>query len=63
VILTLPVSILTLGLFIFVINAGLFWSVSTFVSGFTVDGFLPAFFGSLIVSFVSALVNKKVDEQ
>ncbi len=62
VILTLPITLLTLGLFIFVINAFLFWGVASFLDGFTVSGFWPAFFGSLIVSIVSALVNKKIDD-
>lgn len=58
VVLTLPVTILTLGLFIFVINAGIFWFVSTFVEGFTVSGFLPALVGAAIVSVLSTLGSK-----
>ena len=58
IILTLPINILTLGLFSFVINALLFWSVSALVSGFSVDGFLPALVGSLFVSTVSFLLHK-----
>ena len=42
ILLTLPVSIITLGLFAFVINALLIWFMATFVKGVTVDGFLPA---------------------
>lgn len=57
VVLTLPVTIVTLGLFIFVVNAFLFWLVAHFVNGFAVSGFWPALFGSLVVSFMSALVN------
>ncbi len=63
VILTLPITLLTLGLFIFVINAVLFWFVASFLDGFTVSGFWPALWGSLVVSIVSALVNKKVNDQ
>ena len=65
VLLTLPATILTLGLFIFVINGLLFWFVGTFIKGFTVAGFWPALFGaiaySLISWFCSALIlgNKK----
>lgn len=62
VILTLPITLLTLGLFIFVINALLFWAVASFLDGFTVQGFWPALFGSLIVSIVSAFVNKRVED-
>lgn len=53
VILTLPVNILTLGLFTFVINALLFWFVASFVDGFSVAGFWPAFWGALILTLVS----------
>jgi len=59
-VLTLPISILTLGLFIFVINAALFWFVATFVEGFEVAGFLPALLGSLLVSVISAIGNRLV---
>lgn len=52
-ILTLPLTILTLGLFTFVLNAGLFWFTSSFVKGFEVSGFLAALLGSLIVTTVS----------
>ena len=60
VILTLPVTILTLGLFVFVINAVLFLFVASFVYGFKVDGFWVALLGSLIVSVISTLGNKFV---
>jgi len=47
---TLPLNILTLGLFTFLINGFLFWFVSTVVGGFTVEGFWPAVLGALILS-------------
>jgi putative membrane protein len=47
IILTLPVTVLTLGLFTLVINAVLFWLASTVVDGFAVDGFIAAFLGAL----------------
>jgi putative membrane protein len=53
-ILTFPLSIITLGLFLLVVNALVFWAASL-VKGFSVDGFWPAFFGSLIVTVVSML--------
>lgn len=56
--LTLPVTILTLGLFLFVLNAGIFWFVGTFIKGFTVAGFVPALLGSLIVSTTSWLAHR-----
>ena len=57
ILLTLPVTILTLGLFTLVINALLFWFVSTVVKGFDVAGFGPAFWGALLLSLVSWLTN------
>ena len=54
---TLPINILTLGLFTFVINALLFWFVASFIEGFSVVGFWPAFWGALILSAVSWLVG------
>jgi putative membrane protein len=57
VLLTLPLSILTLGLFYFIINAFLLELVSYFVSGFEISGFFAAFFGSLIISVVNWLSN------
>jgi len=53
VILTLPATLLTLGLFIFVINGLLFWLVGSFIQGFTVAGFWPGFFGAIVYSIVS----------
>ena len=53
VLLTLPVTLVTLGLFIFVINALLFWFVASFVQGFTVGGFWSAFFGAIVYALVS----------
>lgn len=57
-VLTLPITILTLGLFTFVINALLFWFVATFIEGFSVDGFLPALLGAFIISVISSVGNK-----
>lgn len=57
-ILTLPITIITLGLFSFVLNALLFWFASSFLEGFTVSGFLPALFGSILISLASAISNK-----
>jgi putative membrane protein len=56
VLLTLPATLLTLGLFILVINGLLFWWVGTFVQGFVVMGFWPGFFGALLYSIVSSLL-------
>ena len=51
--LTLPVTLLTLGLFIFVVNGLMFWLAGSMIEGFVVDGFWPGVFGSLIYSVVS----------
>jgi putative membrane protein len=53
ILLTLPVTILTLGFFILVINALLFWAVASFVEGFQVTGFWSAFWGTIIYALVS----------
>jgi len=53
VLLTLPVTILTLGFFILVINALLFWAVASFVAGFHVAGFWSAFWGAIVYALVS----------
>jgi putative membrane protein len=58
-VLTLPINILTLGLFSFVLNAFFFYFVSRLVDGFEVHGFWPALFGSLIVSIIYSAVNAK----
>ena len=58
IILTFPITIVTLGLFIFVINALLFYYTATFVDGFYVSGFLSALIGSIIVSIISTFGNK-----
>lgn len=57
IILTLPITILSLGLFIFVINASLFYFTSSFIDGFSVTGFFPALLGSILVSIISAVGN------
>ncbi len=57
VILTLPVTILTLGLFIFVINALMFWLVAEVIKGFTVTGFFAALIGSILFSLITLLTS------
>jgi len=56
ILLTLPLTILTLGLFTLVINALLFWFVASFVEGFSVGGFGSAFLGALAYSIISTLL-------
>lgn len=57
VILTLPVTLLTLGLFLFVINALLFWLVAELVQGFTVTGFWAALVGSILYSLITLVTS------
>jgi putative membrane protein len=52
-VLTLPVTVLSLGLFILVINALLFWAVATLVEGFNVGGFWSAMFAAILYSVIS----------
>jgi putative membrane protein len=62
ILLTLPVTLLTMGLFIFVINALLFWAVAEMVSGFTVTDFMAALIGSIMYSVITLLVNWVIGE-
>ncbi|MDT8444132.1 MAG: phage holin family protein [Desulfuromonadales bacterium] len=62
-ILTLPINILTLGLFTFVINALLLMMTSGVIGGLVVDGFGSALFGSLIISLVSWLLSSFINDQ
>ncbi|MCZ2136508.1 MAG: phage holin family protein [Burkholderiales bacterium] len=55
-ILTLPISILTLGFFFLVLNGLLFWMVGKLLNGFTVDGFWAAVFGGLLYGLISWLL-------
>lgn len=55
IILTLPITIITLGLFSLVINAFLFWFAASFIEGFWVAGFLAAFLGSLSLSVINTI--------
>ena len=57
IVLTLPVTILTLGFFILVINALLFWFVASFVDDFVVSGFWAAFFGAIVYSLITWAAN------
>ena len=61
-ILTLPINILTFGLFTFVINAVLLKMVSGVISGFHVEGFWTAVFGALVISLVSLALNSLISE-
>lgn len=62
-ILTLPINVLTLGLFTFVINALLLQMTSGITGGLVVDGFGSAMFGSLIISLVSLLLSSFISDR
>ena len=57
VVLTLPVTIVTVGLFLFVINALMFWAAAGVLGGFHVNGFGAALLGSLIYSVLGLLIE------
>jgi len=57
ILLTLPLTILTLGLFLLIINAGMLSLAAWMLDGMTVAGFWPAFFGAIVVSLVAWLVT------
>jgi len=61
-VLTLPVTIVTLGLFTFVINALMLWLVSSMVKGFDITGFVPALLGAMVLWIISLLTNWFVEQ-
>ena len=61
VLLTLPVTVLTLGLFLFVINALMFWAAAGVIEGFNVAGFQAALIGSLIYSLCGMVIDAAVE--
>ena len=61
VLLTLPVTVVSLGLFLFVINALMFWAAAGVLEGFAVTGFAAALIGSLIYSLCGMLIDTVVE--
>ncbi len=62
VLLTLPVTVLTLGLFLFVINALMFWAAANMLDGFAVSGFVAALIGSLLYSACGIVIDAAVEQ-
>jgi len=62
VLLTLPVTVLTLGLFLFVINALMFWAAAGVLDGFAVTGFVAALVGSLIYSVAGMVIDVAIEQ-
>jgi putative membrane protein len=60
---TLPLTVVSLGGFLLVINAISIWLVGAWTTGFDVNGFLPAFLGSIVLSFVSGLLNQLANRE
>ncbi|HEX5655189.1 MAG TPA: phage holin family protein [Chitinophagaceae bacterium] len=63
IILTLPVTLLTLGLFLFVINALIVLLASRFVEGFSIDNFWWGLLFSLLLSLIMSIIDKKVADE
>ena len=61
VLLTLPVTLITLGLFLFVINALMFWAAASILDGFNVSGFGAALIGSLIYSLAGVVIDVAIE--
>ena len=61
VVLTLPVTVITLGLFLFVINALMFWAAAGLLEGFFVRDFVAALVGSLIYSFIGVIIESALE--
>jgi putative membrane protein len=61
VLLTLPVTVITLGLFLFVINALMFWAAASMLDGFNVTGFWAALLGSVIYSLCGMVIDTAVE--
>ncbi len=61
VVLTLPVTVVTLGLFLFVINALMFWAAASVLDGFHVRNFLAALIGSLIYSLLGLVIESALE--
>ena len=62
VLLTLPVTVVTLGLFLFVINALMFWAAAYLLDGFNVNGFTAALIGSLLYSVCGMVIDLAVEK-
>jgi len=59
-ILTLPITVITIGLFSFVLNALLFWAMELVVPGFDVRGFVPALLGAIVLSLANWFIQKVI---
>jgi putative membrane protein len=60
---TLPLTLVSFGAFLLVINAISIWLVGAWTAGFTVNGFFPALLGSIVLSFISSLLNQLANRE
>jgi putative membrane protein len=63
ILLTLPITIVTVGLFLFVINALMFWLAGSILSGFQVNGFWWALIGALLYSLISGFLTNLLNNK
>lgn len=63
VVLTLPITIVSLGLFLFIVNAITIWLAGSITPGFHVNGFIPALIGSIVLTIVSSVLNHLVGDR
>jgi|AntRauTorckE6833_2_1112554.scaffolds.fasta_scaffold00096_4 putative membrane protein len=61
IVLTLPLTLITMGLFLFIVNGLMLWLAAAIVPGFFIAGFWTAFFGSIILSIVTWFLNSVLD--
>lgn len=62
VVLTLPITVVTLGLFLFVVNALTIWFAGSITPGFHVTGFVPALLGSIVLTIAASVLNFVVEQ-
>jgi putative membrane protein len=62
IVLTLPITVVTLGLFLFVIHAVVFWAASSLLEGFAVDGFEAALIGSVFYSLLCVVIDSALEQ-
>lgn len=62
IVLTLPITVVTLGLFLLVLNGLMLWLTHLIVKGFVVEGFLAALFGAILMTVISFVLNRMVKD-
>jgi putative membrane protein len=62
IVLTLPITVVTLGLFLLVLNSLMLWLTSVVVGGFVVSSFAAAFFGAILMTVISFVLNRMVKD-